>query len=273
MLCRLVVSEVVEQDRAQDGTLGLYIRGKRADAVIGRRHRFVLCPKCLPQHKRMEGEVTNKIVEKLCSCTYLCGRLDKSILAHRVKQKNIRARTNKSRDKNNAAGPATPPHVREVPVIALAAEAAIGRFRPDSIRHKDEHRICRKPSAPRVYGRCSEELILRRRCALAAIHQQSKVSFAERNRGGGRNARATIAQIASGQVPRQFHPREIAGCRWLPAVTQQLQERSRFRELTFSQIAVRGNRKTFTACAETVDEKSSLWKALENQSGSVFQGR
>ena len=40
MLRRLVVSKVVEQDRAQDRALGFHVRGKRADAVIGSGQGF-----------------------------------------------------------------------------------------------------------------------------------------------------------------------------------------------------------------------------------------
>ena len=38
MLGSLVVGEIIEQDRAEDGALGFYIRGKSADAVIGCGH-------------------------------------------------------------------------------------------------------------------------------------------------------------------------------------------------------------------------------------------
>ena len=38
MLRRLVVSKIVQQDRAQNRTLRFYIRRKSADAVFGSRH-------------------------------------------------------------------------------------------------------------------------------------------------------------------------------------------------------------------------------------------
>ena len=55
MFGRLVVGEVVEEDRAQDGAFGFYVCGKTADCVIGGCHGF--CNGTLShlpvQHKRM----------------------------------------------------------------------------------------------------------------------------------------------------------------------------------------------------------------------------
>jgi len=41
MLCRLVVRKVIEEDGAQNRALGIYIRRKRADGVLGSSQGFV----------------------------------------------------------------------------------------------------------------------------------------------------------------------------------------------------------------------------------------
>jgi hypothetical protein len=62
---------------------------------------------------------------------------------------------------------------------------------------------------------------------------------------------------------RQF-PRESPAATGSAAINRQAQERSRFAELTFDQVAARGNIKTELFCAETVEDETSLWKNEEN---------
>src|SRR5580693_5914662 len=49
MLRRLVIGKVVEQDRAQNGALSLYVRRKSADAVVGGGQGWLIFPQILSQ--------------------------------------------------------------------------------------------------------------------------------------------------------------------------------------------------------------------------------
>ena len=64
-----------------------------------------------------------------------------------------------------------------------------------------------------------------------------------------------------------IHPRELPAATSVTAIiVQQAFEKSNvFAATTLLQKASPRNRKLFLACAETVDDETSLWKAEENQ--------
>jgi hypothetical protein len=83
--------------------------------------------------------------------------------------------------------------------------------------------------------------------------------------GGGRNARATSSRSrAVLDDPPAIHPRESPAAAGSAAIIQLAQELSRFAEPTLSQIVAARNTKTKCACAEAVEEETSLWKDEEN---------
>ena len=84
-------------------------------------------------------------------------------------------------------------------------------------------------------------------------------------RGGGRNARATSRAlrvsgcVSPGNSRRNCHPLASSA-----AIIRPAQECSRFAELTFRHLVVRGNTKNVLPCEEAVEDVSSLWTAEEN---------
>ena len=68
------------------------------------------------------------------------------------------------------------------------------------------------------------------------------------------------------RFPPAIHPRELPVCRQLRRYhrSASLRRSHVFGEPTVRQIVAGRNRKTFPACAETVEDKSSLWKPEEN---------
>jgi hypothetical protein len=84
--------------------------------------------------------------------------------------------------------------------------------------------------------------------------------------GGGRNARGN--QFALTRVFWKYPPaipfRESPAATGSAAIIRQAQERSRFAEDTFLQFVAAGNIKRRGACAETVEEETSLWMSEEN---------
>ena len=88
----------------------------------------------------------------------------------------------------------------------------------------------------------------------------------QRDRGGGRNARATSFAFARvfRNVPRRFTLENHRLLQALPQSSGKLRKLSRFRALTLSQNRAARNKKTTRPCAKTVDDLSSLWKPEEN---------
>jgi hypothetical protein len=88
----------------------------------------------------------------------------------------------------------------------------------------------------------------------------------QRDRGGGRNARATSFAFARvfRNVPRRFTLENHRLLQALPQSSGKLRKLSRFRALTFPHIPVARKKKTAPSCAETVDDPPWLWKPEEN---------
>ena len=89
----------------------------------------------------------------------------------------------------------------------------------------------------------------------------------ERDRGGGRNARATSSRSHAFLIcPPAIHPRESPAAAGPAAIIRQAQKTLTFSlHPTVSQNPAPRNKKTAPACAKTVDEKPSLWKPEENR--------
>jgi hypothetical protein len=85
-----------------------------------------------------------------------------------------------------------------------------------------------------------------------------------KERGGGRNARATSRVSAFLEIPRRFtlanHRLPLA----LPQSSGKLGTLTFFAEPTVGQIVASRNIKDFDGCAEPVDDRPSLWKNEEN---------
>jgi hypothetical protein len=64
--------------------------------------------------------------------------------------------------------------------------------------------------------------------------------------------------------PPAIHPRESPAAAGSAAIIRQAQELSRFAANTLSQIVAPRNRKKRCSCAETVEDRTSLWKTEEN---------
>ena len=88
--------------------------------------------------------------------------------------------------------------------------------------------------------------------------------------GGGRNARATSTHSRAFPISPGNSPSRITG---LPPVRRNhrsasLRRSHVFGEPTLRQIVGSRNRKAFRACAEAVDDETSLWRAEENRKKS-----
>jgi len=77
--------------------------------------------------------------------------------------------------------------------------------------------------------------------------------------------RFALARVS--EFPLAIHPRELPAATGVTAiiVRQALRDSNVFAESTLRQKVASRNRKTFPACAEAVDEVTSLWKAEENR--------
>ncbi len=64
--------------------------------------------------------------------------------------------------------------------------------------------------------------------------------------------------------PPAIHPRESPAAAGSAAIIRQAQELSRFAEPTLIHFVAPRNTKNFHPCAETVDDRTSLWKPEEN---------
>jgi hypothetical protein len=71
------------------------------------------------------------------------------------------------------------------------------------------------------------------------------------------------------QFPPAIHPRELPAATGFAAIIlrQAFEIYHVFAEPTLRQNVVTRNRKTLRRCAETVDDRTSLWKAEENCEG------
>ena len=77
-------------------------------------------------------------------------------------------------------------------------------------------------------------------------------------------ARATSrAERVSGSFPPAIHFRELPPAANSAAIIRPSQELSRFAEHTLRHIVAPRNTKSCFACAETVDDETSLWKTEE----------
>src|SRR5271170_774237 len=70
------------------------------------------------------------------------------------------------------------------------------------------------------------------------------------------------------QFPPAIHPRELPAAAGVTAIViRQALRFPRIAEPTLRQNVATRNRKTFPACAETVDDETCLWKPEENRAG------
>jgi hypothetical protein len=75
---------------------------------------------------------------------------------------------------------------------------------------------------------------------------------------------------ARSEFPLAIHPRELPVCHWRHRNHQSasFENCHVFAELTLFRNFANRNRKTFPACAEAVDDETSLWTAEENCAGN-----
>src|SRR5271165_2350456 len=175
--------------------------------------------------------------------------------------------------KTNAAQPATGPHCSWIPALPCHRMAADDRFSPTALS------LSRTTSAAFAEASCrfmilrstnlAIEKISRSRTRNSCAGQQpfpapcSKESGAGWGRRPQRPGNQSRLRAFSGGPPT-IHPRESPAAAGSAAIIRQAQELSRFAEPTLSQIVAPRNRKNLRPCAETVDDVTSLWKAVEN---------
>jgi hypothetical protein len=92
--------------------------------------------------------------------------------------------------------------------------------------------------------------------------------FCSEEQNRGRRPQRPGNQFALTRVFWKYPPaipfRESPAATGSAAIIRQAQERSRFAEDTFLQFVAVGNIKRCGACAETVEEETSLWISEEN---------
>ncbi len=97
------------------------------------------------------------------------------------------------------------------------------------------------------------------RCPAAFPAPKSRTGRRPQRPGNQSHSRAFLEVF-----PTAIRFRESPAATGYAAIIRQAQELSRFAELTLIQIVAPGNTKTISACEETVDDETSLWKAEEN---------
>jgi hypothetical protein len=148
--------------------------------------------------------------------------------------------------------------VRRPSRLAFPPLRATGRrYRSDSTHIHERH----------IYRYDCRSAIRENRNSATSAAASGPTQLNEPDCGGGRSARATSTRLRVSDFPPAIHPRESPVCRWLRRNHRSASlERSHvFGEPTVPQIVADRNTKTFRACAETVDDGTSLWKPEENQ--------
>ena|ERR1700732_2090172 len=117
MFCRLVVREIVQQDRAQDGTLGFDVgREAMRKTVIGGRQNFFRV-RTLRSKSALEGHGFSRAAHlcesaALAAEVYFCRLAGPSIGEYQAKQKNfceVKPLESMAKPAQNKCGPGQPP--------------------------------------------------------------------------------------------------------------------------------------------------------------------
>jgi hypothetical protein len=110
---------------------------------------------------------------------------------------------------------------------------------------------------------------IRRTSALQPLRRPTAQPAPGADCRGGRNARATGPRSRAFPISPGNSPSRIASChrRHRNHRPASFEIYHVFAEATLRENVTFRNRKTFPACAETVDDRTSLWKPEENRSG------